>query len=180
MAPKSIAKNNMDGDFNDESSRAKRKDNAFPRVPMTETPELDYLSSTSESDFFPVSISKRGGTMAKATRAQARKARKKKSRKTADKEAPYLRPAQDVLHRIKHDSAIQVSDYVVGYSDRHVGTMEKAVEDWTVEGVEEEEFIPMHRIEYFKRLSDNHIIWHREMKIDELFRTGVTGLADDD
>lgn len=79
------------------------------------------------------------------------------------------------MNRIRHDPELRVSDYVVGYKDRHVGIMEKAVEDWSFEGVEEEEFIPMHRIEYFRRISDDHIVWHREKRTDEIFGSGLTG-----
>ncbi|KAI4253076.1 MAG: hypothetical protein LQ352_003920 [Teloschistes flavicans] len=180
MAPKSTTKNNKDVGFDEESYGSRRQDEAFPRVSMTETPELDYLSSTSESDFPQVSMSKRGGIMSKATKAEAKKARKEQNRKTNVEETPYLRPAQDVLNRILHDDALNKSDYVVGYEDRHAGILERAVEDWSVEGVEEEEFIPMHRILYFKRVSDGKHMWDRGDKIDLFFGTGITGLTKDD
>ncbi|KAI4157852.1 MAG: hypothetical protein L6R39_000581 [Caloplaca ligustica] len=150
------------------------KDDAFPRVSTTETPELDHLSSTSESDIPQVSISKKGGTLSKARAKRVRKELQRSEAGHVPIASTPLRPAHDVLNRIRHDSHLQVSDYVVGYRDRHVGIMEKAVEDWSVEGVEEEEFIPLHRIVYIKRLSDDHIVWDREKRIDEVFGSGMS------
>ncbi|KAI4191767.1 MAG: hypothetical protein LQ346_004619 [Caloplaca aetnensis] len=157
------------------------KNEAFPRVPTTETPELDYLSSTSESDLPQVSISKRGGSVSKA---KAKRIRKEQNRSNPSEPAAStaLRPAHDVMNRIRHDGDLRVSDYVVGYKDRHVGIMEKAVENWSFEGVEEEEFIPLHRVVYFKRISDGHIVWHREDRVDEIFWSGISaerGASDD-
>ncbi|KAI4204201.1 MAG: hypothetical protein LQ350_001392 [Teloschistes chrysophthalmus] len=178
MAPKSTTKKNKDVDFDEESFGSRRQEEAFPRVSMTETPELDYLSSTSESDFPQVSVSKRGGTMSKATRAQAKKARKEQNRKTDVEETPFLRPAQDVLNRILHDESYKKSDYIIVYNDRHLGDLEKPLEEWLVEGVEEEEFIPQHRTLSFKRVSDGVKVWDRVEKIDLIFWTGYgAGLA---
>ncbi|KAL8734974.1 MAG: hypothetical protein Q9181_002992 [Wetmoreana brouardii] len=174
MASLSTRKNgsalDMEGDILPNGIKAE----AFPRASTTETPELDYISSTSESDCPQISLSKRGGTMSKA---KAKRARKEHQRSTSGQQASSssLRPAQDVMNRIRHDPDLKVSEYVVGYKDRHVGIMEKAVENWSVEGVEEEEFIPLHRIEYFRRTTDDHIVWHREQRIDEIFRSGVSG-----
>ncbi|KAL9584453.1 MAG: hypothetical protein Q9212_002119 [Teloschistes hypoglaucus] len=177
MAPKSTSKSNKDVGFDEESFGSRRQEEAFPRVSMTETPELDYLSSTSESDFPKVSVSKRGGIMSRATRAQAKKARKEQSRKTDVEETPFLRPAQDVLNRIVHDDSYKKSDYIVVYKDRHDGEMRKPLEEWRVEGVEEEDFIPQHRILSFERVSDSETVWGREKKIDLIFGTGYTGCA---
>ncbi|KAL8673334.1 MAG: hypothetical protein Q9168_002258 [Polycauliona sp. 1 TL-2023] len=145
---------------------------AFPRVAETETPVLDSLSSESESDLIPVSLSQRGGKMSKA---EAKRARRKNNASPAQQCAmPSLRPAQDVMNRIRHDDALQTSDHVVGYEDRHVGIMWKGVEEW-LDTIEEEDFIPMHRIKLFKRRSDDHIVWDRERRVDEIFGSGVTG-----
>ncbi|CAO1599935.1 hypothetical protein XANCAGTX0491_003640 [Xanthoria calcicola] len=151
-----------------------KKDEAFPRVSETETPVLDCLSSESESDLIPVSLSKRGG---KASNSRPKPTRKEKQRvdNSAQQPAmPSLRPAHDVMNRIRHDENLQMSDHVVGYEDRHVGIMWKGVEEW-LDTTEEEDFIPMHRIKYFKRRSDDHIVWDREKRVDEIFGSGVTG-----
>lgn len=178
MAPTKSTQDRITPDLGDEP----RKDEAFPRVSTTETPELDSLSSTSESDLPYVSMSKRGGTLSKA-RAKRHRKEQHRSGPIQPAAATSLRPAQDVMSRIRHDGDLQVSDYVVGYRDRHVGIMEKAVENWSVEGVEEEEFVPQHRVVYFKRVSDDHIVWDREKRIDEIFWSGISaerGMPDDE
>lgn len=78
MAPENSTKSDRTSDLDDQSLRQGKKDEAFPRVPMTETPELDYLSSTSESDFPQVSFSKRDGTMSRSRAKSSRKENKKK------------------------------------------------------------------------------------------------------
>ncbi|KAL8763608.1 MAG: hypothetical protein Q9184_000608 [Pyrenodesmia sp. 2 TL-2023] len=177
MVPKQDVQQRLDLDAGNPSYN----NEAFPRIPTTETPELDYLSSTSESDLPQVSISKRGGGMSKA---KAKRVRKELNRSGPSQPAAStpLRPAQDVMNRIRHDEDLRVSDYIVGYRDRHVGIMEKAVENWSFEGVEEEEFIPLHRVVYFKRISDGHIVWHREIRVDEIFWSGISaekGVSED-
>ncbi|KAL8790311.1 MAG: hypothetical protein Q9213_000663 [Squamulea squamosa] len=151
-------------------TQAKNND-AFPRVSEAETPILDSLSSESESDLIPVSLSKRGGHMSKA---QLKRARKENKSSTQQPATPSLRPAQDIMSRIRHDPTIQISNFVVGYEDRHCGIMWKSVEEW-LDVTEEEDFIPMHRIRYFKRRSDDHVVWDREKRIDEIFGSGVSG-----
>ncbi|KAL9019598.1 MAG: hypothetical protein Q9185_003140 [Variospora sp. 1 TL-2023] len=170
----STQEQHLERGFVDEAYR----DEAFPRIATTETPEIDHLSSTSESDLPQVSISKRAGTISKAKAKRARK----EHHKTASAQAAAsagLRPAQDVMHRIRHDAHLRMSDYVVGYRDRHVGIMEKAVESWSLEGVEEEEFIPFHRVVYFRRISDDHVVWDREKRIDEIFWSGVSAKTEE-
>ncbi|KAL8706931.1 MAG: hypothetical protein Q9201_000091 [Fulgogasparrea decipioides] len=176
MASLSTSKDDSTLDAEGESMPKGDKVEAFPRISTTETPELDYIS-TSESDYPQISLSKRGGSGRTMSKAKAKRARKEHQRSTSGQQASSssLRPAQDVMNRIRHDPELKVSEYVVGYKDRHVGIMEKAVENWSVEGVEEEEFIPLHRIEYFRRTTDDHIVWHREQRIDEIFRSGVSG-----
>ncbi|KAI4248523.1 MAG: hypothetical protein L6R40_001085 [Gallowayella cf. fulva] len=150
------------------------EEEAFPRISETETPELDALSSESESDQIPVSLSKRAG---KIPRAQVKRLRKAEQQEKSSQQSaiPSLRPAQDIMNRIRHDPTLEVSDHVVGYEDRHVGIMWKGVEEW-LSTIEEEDFIPLHRIQYFKRKSDDHVVWDREKRIDEIFGSGVSGM----
>ena len=83
-----------------------------------------------------------------------------------------FRTAADVMNRLRWDPELDTGDYVVGYEDRFVGTREKALEAWKSEQTDEE-FIPQHRILYFKRRSDGAIIWDRRSRKDEIFGSGV-------
>ncbi|KAI1779638.1 hypothetical protein F4818DRAFT_148065 [Hypoxylon cercidicola] len=83
-----------------------------------------------------------------------------------------LRPAGDVLNRLRWDQAIDSSDYIVGYEDRFSGVMERSVNSWKSETTNEE-FIPEHRIVYFKRKSDGVVVWDKEARRDEMFGSGL-------
>ncbi|KAI1800252.1 hypothetical protein F4811DRAFT_539846 [Daldinia bambusicola] len=87
-----------------------------------------------------------------------------------------LRSAGDVLNRIRWDQAMDSSDYVVGYEDRFSGAMERSVDSWKSDTTHEE-FIPEHRILYFKRKSDGTVVWNREERRDEIFGSGAPGLG---
>lgn len=52
--------------------------------------------------------------------------------------------------------------------------MEKALDTWKSEQTDEE-FIPQHRILYFKRKSDATIVWERRTRLDLLFGSGSGG-----
>ncbi|KAI1104104.1 hypothetical protein F4804DRAFT_206636 [Jackrogersella minutella] len=84
-----------------------------------------------------------------------------------------FRPAGDVLNRLRWDQDMDSGDYIVGYEDRFAGPMERSVDSWKSETTHEE-FIPEHRILYFKRKSDGMIVWDRAQRCDEIFGTGVT------
>lgn len=83
-----------------------------------------------------------------------------------------FRTAGDVLNRLRWDSNMDSSNYVVGYEDRFTGAQEKAVEQWKSEQTDEE-FIPQHRILYFKRKSDGAVVWERRSRIDDIFGSGI-------
>ncbi|KAK1826744.1 RNA ligase superfamily-domain-containing protein [Podospora conica] len=104
---------------------------------------------------------------------------KKAKKKAKDAVAPAppgtgrkLRAATDVLNRLRWDPDLDSSDFVVGYEDRFLGAQEKALEAWRTEKTDEE-FIPQHRILYFKRRSDGEVIWDRGARRDVLFGSGV-------
>lgn len=80
-----------------------------------------------------------------------------------------LRPAMDILSRLKYDPALDLDDYVVGYIDRHSGIQEKAAGAWIGESTHEE-WIPQGRIQYFKRVSDGTLVWDRTTKTDLVFK----------
>jgi uncharacterized protein (UPF0248 family) len=73
-----------------------------------------------------------------------------------------LRPAKDVLKRLKYDPSYIIEEYVVGYVDRQAGILEKQVNEW--QSYEEEELIA-----YFKHVPKNEIIWDRANKLDWVF-----------
>ncbi|KAI1468733.1 uncharacterized protein F4812DRAFT_424505 [Daldinia caldariorum] len=87
-----------------------------------------------------------------------------------------LRSAYDILNRIRWDQTMDSSDYVVGYEDRFLGAMERSIDSWKSDTTHEE-FIPEHRILYFKRKSDGAVVWHREERRDEIFGSGASNLG---
>jgi uncharacterized protein (UPF0248 family) len=87
--------------------------------------------------------------------------------------APRLRPASDVLSRLRWDANIDIDDYIVGYDDRFLGEREMPVAQWKAE-LTDEAFIPGHRILYFRRKSDGVKVWDRERRVDLVFGSGVS------
>lgn len=86
--------------------------------------------------------------------------------------SPKLRPALDVLNRLRYDPDLDDKDHVVGYRDRHDGVQELCASLWKSDTTDEE-FIPQHRIKYFKRKSDNVVVWDRFMRLDLIFGSGI-------
>lgn len=85
--------------------------------------------------------------------------------------APKLRTALDVMNRLRWDPNMDSDDYIIGYEDRFTGTCEKPLEMWKTDQTDEE-FIPQHRILYFKRRNDGAIVWERRTRTDEIFGSG--------
>ncbi len=83
-----------------------------------------------------------------------------------------FRTAADVLNRLRWDPELDSGDYIIGYEDRFVGPMERALDTWKTEQTDEE-FIPQHRILYFKRKGDGRIVWERSTRKDEIFGSGL-------
>jgi uncharacterized protein (UPF0248 family) len=104
---------------------------------------------------------------------------KKPRRHTGREEIP-IRPAYegkfrtsaDVMNRIRWDPDMDSGDYVVGYLDRFIGPQERSIDLWKTEQTDEE-FIPQHRILYFKRKSDGVLVWDRKERRDAVFGSGV-------
>ena len=65
---------------------------------------------------------------------------------------------------------MDISQYVVGYLDRFGGCLELPAIQWIRDSTEEE-WIPQHRIRYFKRVIDGQkeVVWHREERVDKVF-----------
>ncbi|TGJ81024.1 hypothetical protein E0Z10_g7745 [Xylaria hypoxylon] len=87
-----------------------------------------------------------------------------------------FRSSADVINRIRWDPNIDSDDYIVGYEDRFLGTMERALDTWKSEQTDEE-FIPQHRILYFKRKSDGIIVWDRKERRDTVFGSGISSIS---
>ncbi|EFQ90506.1 hypothetical protein PTNB73_03046 [Pyrenophora teres f. teres] len=87
-----------------------------------------------------------------------------------------LRPASDVLNRLRWDPSLDPSDYIIGYEDRFLGAKETGLEKWKTEQTDEE-FIPQHRILYFKKKGDDgngEVVWERATRIDKIFGSGLS------
>ncbi|KAI0600944.1 hypothetical protein F4775DRAFT_514409 [Biscogniauxia sp. FL1348] len=82
-----------------------------------------------------------------------------------------FRSSADVINRLRWDPSMDSSDYIVGYEDRFLGAKERALDLWKTEQTDEE-FIPQHRILYFKRRSDGAIVWDRKERRDAIFGSG--------
>ena len=110
-------------------------------------------------------------------RSRARRARKGAQQSRDQHSKPSLRPAKDIVSRIRHDPALEESDFIVGYHDRHEPeVMEMDVSAWKGGGdFTDEEWIPQHRIVYFRRKGDEpgRRIWDREKRLDRLFGSGI-------
>ena len=116
-------------------------------------------------------------------RSRARRARKGAQQSRDQQCKPLLRPAKDIISRIRHDPALDESDFVVGYHDRHAPeVMEMDVSSWKGGGdFTDEEWIPQHRILYFRRKGDEpeRRVWDREKRLDRLFGSGIVDGLDE-
>ena len=140
----------------------------LPPVAAENASTKDGNSSSSDSSPSPQKTS--------ASRSRAKKARKAAHHNESPK--PSLRPAKDILSRIRHDPSLNEADFVVGYIDRHAPEMmEMDVSSWKggVADVTDEEWIPQHRIMYFRKKNDEEgrRVWDRATRLDKLFGSGV-------
>jgi len=111
---------------------------------------------------------------------QEKAARKKKSEKKSksktssnpQKQYPKLRTSSDVYNRLMWDPSSNKEDYAIGYEDRFTGVKEMHLTSWKRE-VEDEAFIPFHRVVHFRRRSDNVVVWDRRKRIDLVFGSGT-------
>lgn len=105
--------------------------------------------------------------------------RSKPASTSAPVSATKLRPASDVLNRLRWDPNLDPADYIIGYEDRFLGAKETSLEKWKTEQTDEE-FIPQHRILYFrKKFNDEgdgkgELVWERATRIDKVFGSGAS------
>lgn len=112
--------------------------------------------------------------------ADVPKASKKSKKRDRNAAAADVRPvyegkfrsSADVISRIRWDPGMDSGDHVVGYEDRFLGIRERPLDQWKAEQTDEE-FIPQHRIMYFKRVSDGVVVWDRRARRDDVFGSGV-------
>ena len=146
------------------------------RLPPTAAENPSANDSDSSSSSSMLSPSRKPTT----SRSRAKKARKAAHQTQNSK--PYLRPAMDILSRIRHDPSLDESDFIVGYIDRHAPEMmEMDVSAWKggVTDFTDEEWIPQHRIMYFRKRGDEEgrKVWDRVTRLDRLFGSGVAPVA---
>jgi len=72
----------------------------------------------------------------------------------------------------------------VAYLERFEGIKEMPVTNWISESTDEE-WIPQHRIRYFKVVREDgtyEVVWNRDDRIDKIFGSGITTsiTSDDD
>jgi uncharacterized protein (UPF0248 family) len=114
----------------------------------------------------------------KSTSRSSRQAPEKDNEPEADTppppqdKLPPLRPASDVLSRLRHDPVLSahLDEYVIGYLERFDGMCEIRVVDWVKESTDEE-FIPQHRIRYVirRRQGDDELVWGRDARVDKIW-----------
>ncbi|KAM3436202.1 hypothetical protein NHJ13734_005191 [Beauveria thailandica] len=137
--------------------------------------DVDSSSDEADEDEEPALDSgddKAGSSRAKSRRAAARHVKFNVPTSVKPKDMGRFRPASDVLNRLRWDRALDAADFIVGFEDRFAGPQEKALAQWKTEQTDEE-FIPQHRILYFKRRGDDRVVWERKTRIDRIFGSGV-------
>lgn len=82
-----------------------------------------------------------------------------------------LRPASDILSRLRWDPSLSHERYTIGYLDRFAGVKEVPLEAWKGDS-SEEDFVPGHRILWFRREGDGVLVWEREGRVDLIFGSG--------
>jgi len=107
-----------------------------------------------------------------STNQNKKQKRQAKNDATPHVPAEKLRTSADVFNRLMWDPQLDQDDYVIGYEDRFAGVKEMPMRSWKKE-VEDEAFIPLHRVVHFRRKSDGNVVWDRRTKIDHVFGSGV-------
>jgi len=139
------------------------------------TAMTDYDAFTGKEEF----LSSEDDTSPPKQRTESR-AKAKKSRKaqrvldSSNTPGRSLRPALDVLSRLCHDPIFSSEAFTIGYLDRHSPeVMELPLASWKAGEVTDEDFIPQHRILWFKRDADRKKVWDRKERYDEIFGSGL-------
>ena len=151
------------------------EDGLLPLYSATAT--TDYTAFVGKEEFFSSddSLPPRQKT---TSRARAKKSRKaQRALDSNNNSIRSLRPALDILSRLRHDPEFSSQTFTIGYVDRHCPeVMEIPLGNWKGGDVTDEEFIPQHRILWFKRDSDGKKIWDRKERLDEIFGSGLVSV----
>jgi len=167
-----------DSNFDDPRSNPRHNgDGLSPLHSATAT--TDYDAFTGKEEF----LSSDDDTSALKQRAKSR-AKAKKSRKaqrvldSSNTPGRSLRPALDVLSRLRHDPIFSSKTFTIGYLDRHSPeVMELPLASWKGGEVTDEEFIPQHRILWFKKDADGKKVWDRKERYDEIYGSGLVPVS---
>lgn len=148
-------------------------DELFPAHTATSTTDYSAFAGREEyssSDEDPSTPKAKRESKAKAKRSRKTQQAMNSSSKVATRP---LRPAQDILSRLRHDPQFASQSFTIGYIDRHSPeVMELPLSSWKGGDVTHEEFIPLHRILWFKRDADGKKVWDRKERLDEIFGSG--------
>jgi uncharacterized protein (UPF0248 family)/endonuclease/exonuclease/phosphatase family metal-dependent hydrolase len=91
---------------------------------------------------------------------------------TVSEKLGKLRPSHEVYNRLVWDQRYSPEEYLVGYEDRFKGVREMPLTSWKRE-LSDEEFIPFHRVVYFREKGvDGKIVWDRRTRVDLIFGSG--------
>lgn len=135
---------------------------------LNEWEDLGSFGDDSDSNLDDDDDAEVDGEAEHPTNEQGIRSGEKQVRQPKPPGAGKFRPAADVMNRLRWDEKMDTSDYLVGYEDRFVGIIEKELGEWKSEQTDEE-FIPQHRIAYFKRRSDGVVVWERAARVDLIF-----------
>ena len=166
----------LDRDINPDNLMYDEKD--WGLITDEETPDARMEEEEEEREWLEYAPGGESETILKFHTSSKAKSKGKKVEDTTTTTAPIqpsgsLRPALDVLHRIRHDPAIDSHDYIIGYEDRFLGVKEIPVAWWRAGDQTMDEFIPQSRILYFERRSDGQKMWDRRTKLDLIFGSGA-------
>ncbi|KAH7099531.1 hypothetical protein BKA62DRAFT_308698 [Auriculariales sp. MPI-PUGE-AT-0066] len=86
---------------------------------------------------------------------------------------PKLRTSTDVFNRLYWNppGGTSPDEYVIGYEDRFDGIREAPLRSWKRD-VEDEAFIPFHRVLHYRRTTDDVVVWDRLKRLDLIFGSG--------
>ena len=138
----------------------------------TATTDYSAFIGREESISSDDSLPPRSKSTSRARAKKSRKVQKALSSSSKASDRP-LRPAQDILSRLRHDPALSSQKFSIGYLDRHApDVMEMPLDKWNNGDVTDEEFIPQHRILWFRRDKDGVKVWDRRERIDMISAGG--------
>lgn len=143
------------------------------------TAMTDYDAFTGKEEFLSSDDDTSPPKQQAESRAKAKKSRKaQRVLDSSNTPGRSLRPALDVLSRLRHDPTFSSEAFTVGYLDRHSpGVMELPLASWKGGDVTDEDFIPQHRILWFRRDVDGKKLWDRKERYDEIFGSGLVPVS---